>query len=117
MRPTPTERRALSTARLLTPLTLEDATALASLPDLLAFPHRHDRLRLAETRLVWAAEAWRQRELRLSLYRLALRQGDRTEIHRQRVTPLDTPTKRIRYVLTDNFHALQTAQDAAFRLF
>lgn len=116
MRPTPTERRALSTARQLTPLTVEDATALASLPDLLTFAHRHDRLRLAETRLVWAADEWHRRQLRLSLYRLALRQSDRTELHRQRVTALDRPTKRLRQALVEALHGLQTAQDAAFLL-
>ncbi len=68
MKPTPTERAALDHARTLTPLTLEDAAAIARDPDLQTFARRHDRVRLAQTRLVWAADAWQQRELRLSLY-------------------------------------------------
>lgn len=117
MRPTPTERQALATARALTPLSLEDAHALATLPDLHTFAHRHDRERLAETRLVQAAEDWQRRALRLSLYRRALRTGDRTDAAHQRVTALDTPTARIRQSLTDALTDLRDAQDAAFRLF
>ena len=117
MKPTPTERLALDKARTLTPLSIEDASALAALPDLQHFARRHDRLRLAETRLVWAAEEWDRRELRLSLYRYAVRDGDRTEIHHQRVTALDTPTKRIRERLVYHFRLLQEAETAAFRLF
>ena len=96
MKPTPTERAALDKARTLEALPLEEASELSHRPDILDFDHRHDRLRLAQTRLVWAAEEWRRRELRLDLYRYALRKGDRTEIHYHRVTALDTPTKRIR---------------------
>ena len=116
MKPTTTERLALSAARTLTALTLEDAAALASLPDLLDFVHRLDRLHLAETRLVHAAEDWHRRALRLSLYRRALREGDRTTATHDRVTALDCPTKRIRQTLTDARHALRIAQDATFLL-
>jgi len=117
MRPTPTERRALDKAATFTPLTLEEAAALCALPDLMDFPRRLDRLRLAQTRLVWAAEEWHRRELRLSLYRYAVRDGDRTEITHQRVTALDTPTKRIREELLRHFRALLDAEEAADRLF
>jgi hypothetical protein len=117
MKPTPTERLALAAARTLTALSLDDAAALAALPDLHTFAHRHDRHRLAETRLVQAADDWHHRQLRLSLYRRALRDGDRTETFRQRVTALDRPTKRIRQTLTDAHAGLKQAQDAAFRLF
>jgi len=117
MKPTPTERQALDKARTITPLTMEEAAAIAALPDLQTFARRHDRLRLAETRLVWAAEEWQRRELRLSLYRYALREGNRTEITHQRVTTLDTPTKRIRNALTYAFANLQKAEDSTFRLF
>ena len=57
------------------------------------------------------------RELRLDLYRYAVREGDRTEITHQRVTALDKPTKRIRTALTYAFHALQRAESALYRLF
>lgn len=117
MKPTPTERQALKTARTLTALSLDDAAALAARSDLHAFAHRHDRQRLAETRLVQAADDWHHRQLRLSLYHHALRDGDRTETFRQRVTALDRPTKRIRQTLTDTHAALKHAQDTAFRLF
>lgn len=117
MKPTPTERLALETARALAPLTREDAAALAELPGLLTFAHRHDRQRLAETRLVWAADDWNHRALRLSLYRRALRQNDRTGAAQDRVTALDTPTARIRRALVDALHALHAAQDESFRLF
>ena len=117
MRPTPTERLAMDTAATLTPLTLEDAAAIAALPDLLAFARRHDRLRLAQTRLVWAAEEWDRRELRLSLYRYAVRDGDRAETRHQRVTAMDTPTKRIRENLVYRLRALLEAEEAADRLF
>ena len=110
MKPTPTERQALATARTLTPLSLEDAHALATLPDLHTFAHRHDRQRLAETRLVQAADAWHHRQLRLALYRRALRDNDRTAAAQDRVTAHDTPTARLRQSLT-------AALAAAFRLF
>lgn len=117
MKPTPTERLALNAARTLTPMTMEEAAAIAALPDLQNFARRHDRLRLAETRLVWAAEEWQRRQLRLALYRYAVREGNRTEITHQRVTTLDTPTKRIRSNLTYAFQNLQKAEAATFRLF
>ena len=117
MKPTPTERLALDKARTLTPLTMDEAAANAALPDLQHFARRHDRLRLAQTRLVWAAEEWQRRQLRLDLYRYAVREGDRTEITHQRVTTLDTPTKRIRAALTYAFQNLQKAEEATFRLF
>jgi hypothetical protein len=116
MKPTPTERTALDLARTLTPLTLEDAAALARAPDLQSFARRHDRVRLAQTRLVWTAEAWQQRELRLSLYRYAVRDADRSEIHRQRVTALDTSTAHIRRALVTAHRNLLDADAAAFRL-
>ena len=87
------------------------------MPDLESFNHRHERARLAKTRLVWAAEEWHRRELRLALYRHAVRAGDRTEIHHQRVTALDTPTKRIRENLVYRLRALLEAEEAADRLF
>jgi hypothetical protein len=117
MKPTPTERAALDHARTLTPLTLEHAAALSRAPDLQTFARRHDRVRLAQTRLVWAAEAWQQRELRLSLYRYAVRDADRSEIHRQRVTALDTSTAHIRRALVTAHRNLLDAETAAFRLF
>lgn len=117
MKPTPTERLVLATARTLNPLTREGAAALAGLPDLHDFAHRHDRQRLAETRLVWAADDWHRRQLRLALYRRALREGDRTAAALDRVTALDTPTARIRQSLTAALIDLRDAQDAAFRLF
>ena len=116
MKPTPAERVALDHARTLKPMELEEASALSKTPDLLTFARRHDRVRLAQTRLVWAAETWNQRELRLSLYRYAVRDGDRCEIHRQRVTALDTPTARIRRALVEAHRALAIAEDAALRL-
>jgi len=117
MKPTPTERAALDKARGLRPLELEEASALSRAPDLQTFARRHDRVRLAQTRLVWAAENWNRRELRLSMYRYAVRDNDRTEIHYQRVTALDTSTARIRRELLDAHRALLAAEDAAFRLF
>lgn len=117
MNPTPTERLALAEARTLTALPLETAAALAGRPDLLDFRHRLDRLRLAETRLVWAADEWRRRDLRLSLYRRDLRQGDRTEAHDLRVTAIEEPTRRIRSGLLRCLRDLRHAQDFAFRLF
>ena len=116
MKPTPAERAALDHARTLVPLTLEEAAALARAPDLQTFARRHDRVRLAQTRLVWAAETWQQRELRLSLYRYAVRDADRSEIHRQRVTALDTSTAHIRRALVTAHRNLLDAEDAAFRL-
>jgi hypothetical protein len=116
MKPTPTERVALDHARKLTPLNLEDAADIARAPDLQTFARRHDRVRLAQTRLVWAADAWQQRELRLSLYHYAVRDGDRTEIHRQRVTALDTSTDRIRRTLIAAHRNLLDAEAAAFPL-
>ena len=116
MKPTPTERRALDLAATLTPLDLETASALAAAPDLATFPRRLDRLRLAETRLVWAAEEWRRRELRLALYRYALRNADRWEITHQRVTALDTPTANIRADLLRHYHAHAEAQANTTRL-
>jgi hypothetical protein len=117
MQPTPTERLALNTARTLTALSLDDAAALAALPDLQTFARRYDRQRLAETRLVQAADDWHHRQLRLSLYHRALREADRSEAAHLRVTALDRPTKRIRQTLTDAHADLKQAQDAAFRLF
>ena len=116
MKPTPTERAALDHARTLTPLDLETAAAISRATDLPTFARRHDRVRLAQTRLVWAAEAWTQRELRLSLYAYAVRDNDRTEIQYRRVTALDTPTARIRRALVDAHRALTAAEDAAGRL-
>ena len=116
MKATPAEHRALDHARTLTPLDLENAAAISRAPDLNAFARRHDRVRLAQTRLVWAAESWNQRELRLSLCRYAVRDGDRTEIQYRRVTALDTPTARIRRALVDAHRALSEAEDAADRL-
>ena len=116
MKPTPTERAALDHARTLTPLDMPTAAAIARAADLKTFARRHDRVRLAQTRLVCAAENWNQRELRLSLHRYAVRDGDRCEIHRQRITALDTSTARIRRALIENHRALTEAEDAAFRL-
>ena len=76
-----------------------------------------DRLRLAQTRLAWAAEEWDRRELRLSLYRYAVRENDRAEIRHQRVTALDTPTKRIRDSLCYRFKELQNAEESTRRFF
>jgi hypothetical protein len=117
MKPTHTERAALDAARGLTPLSMEDAAALAAAPDILTFARRHDRVRLAQTRLAEAADAWRRRELRLSLYRRALRDGDRTRAFRERVTALDIPTARIRAALVTAHRALVDAERAAFELF
>ena len=117
MKPTPTERAALDKAHALRPMELEEASALSRAPDLQTFARRHDRVRLAQTRLVWAAENWNRRELRLAMYRYAMRDGDRTEIHYHRVTSLDTPTSRIRRELLDAHRALLAAEEAAFRLF
>ena len=116
MKATPTERAALDKARGLRPLELEEASALSRAPDLQTFARRHDRVRLAQTRLVWAAENWNRRELRLSLYRYAVRDNDRTEIHYHRVTALDTSTARIRRALVDAYRALAIAEKASFRL-
>ena len=116
MKPTPAERVALDNARTLKPMELEEASALSKAPDLYTFARRHDRVRLAQTRLVWAAEVWNRRELRLSMYRYAVRDNDRTEIHYHRVTALDTSTARIRHALVDAHNALAIAEDAAFRL-
>ena len=117
MKPTPTERAALDCARTLTPLDMPTAASIARAADLQTFARRHDRVRLAQTRLVWTAENWNQRELRLSLHRYAVRDGDRTEIHSQRITALDTNTARIRRALVDAHRALTEAEDAAFRFF
>ena len=117
MKPTPAERAALAAARGVTPLSPEDAAALRAAPDLHTFTRRHDRVRLAETALADAADAWRRRELRLSLYRRALAEADRTEAFRLRVTALDVPTSRIRSALIAAHRALQQAQAAAFNLF
>ena len=117
MKPTPTERRALDRARTLTALPLEEMKPLCDAPDLQDFARRHDRVRLAETRLVWAAEEWNRRELRLALCQHALRKHDRTEISFYRVTQLDTPTRRIREDLRDCFRALEKAERAAYLLF
>jgi hypothetical protein len=116
MKPTTTERAALDQARTLTPLTLENAATIARAADLQTFARRHDRVRLAQTRLVWTAEEWHRRELRLSLYQYAVRDGDRTEIHRQRVTALDTSTDRIRRTLIAAHRNLLDAEAAADRL-
>ena len=117
MKPTPTERQALAKARTIQPMELEEAQAVAGLPDLRTFAHRVDRLRLAQTRLAWTAEEWERRQLRLALYQTALRKGDRSEIHDRRVTALDTPTKGIRRKLIDDFRALAKAETALFTLF
>jgi len=116
MKPTPTERAALDKAHGLRPMELEEASALSCAPDLQTFARRHDRVRLAQTRLVWAAENWNRRELRLAIYRYAVRANDRTEIHYHRVTALDTSTDRIRRALVDAHRALLAAEDAADRL-
>ena len=116
MKATPTERAALDRAHALKPMELEEASALSHAPDLQTFARRHDRVRLAQTRLVWAAENWNRRELRLSMYRYAVRDGDRTEIHYHRVTSLDTSTDRIRRELIDAHRALLAAEAAADRL-
>ena len=116
MNPTPTERAALDHARTLTPLDLETAAALSRAPDLHTFARRHDRVRLAQTRLVSAAETWNQRELKLSLYSHALREQDRTSIAYYRVTALDKPTAHIRCALVDAHRSLLDAEDAADRL-
>ena len=116
MQPTPPERAALDHARTLTPLDLETTAAISRAPDLQTFARRHDRARLAQTRLVCAAEAWTQRELRLSLHAHALREQDRTSIAYYRVTALDTPTARIRRALIDAHRALLDAEEAAGRL-
>jgi len=117
MKPTPTERKALDKARTLTALTLEEMESLCDAPDLQDFARRHDRVRLAETRLVWAAEDWRRRENRLALYRYAVRKGDRNDISFYRVSQLDKPTRRIREILRDSFRALEQAERAAYMLF
>ena len=116
MKPTPAERVALAHARTLKPMELEETSALSKAPDLFTFARRHDRVRLAQTRLVWAAEVWNRRELRLSLYAYAIRDNDRTEIHYHRVTALDTSTARIRRALVDAYRALAIAEKASFRL-
>jgi hypothetical protein len=116
MKTTPTERAALDKAHSLRPLELEEASALSRAPDLQTFARRHDRVRLAQTRLVWAAENWNRRELRLSMYRYAVRDNDRTEIHYHRVTALDTSTDRIRRELLDAHRALLAAEAAADHL-
>ena len=117
MKPTPTERKALDKAHTLTALPFEEMTALCDAPDLQDFVRRHDRVRLAETRLVWAAEDWRQRENRLALYRYAVRKGDRNDISFYRVSQLDKPTKRIREILIRCFRSLEDAERAAYMLF
>jgi hypothetical protein len=116
MKPTPAERVALDHAATLTPMELEEASALSKAPDLFTFARRHDRVRLAQTRLVWAAEVWRRRELQLSLYAHALREQDRSAAAYYRVTALDRATARIRHALVDADRALAIAQDAAFSL-
>ena len=63
MKAKPSERAALDLARTLTALDLETASALSKAPDLYTFARRHDRVRLAQTRLVWAAENWNRRAL------------------------------------------------------
>jgi hypothetical protein len=116
MKPTPTERAALAKAKTITPLTLEEASALRALPDLLTFARRHDRVRLAATLLVAAADDWRHRELRLALYRRALRAGDRADAFHLRVTALDAPTARLRADLLRHYLALVDAEAAAWSL-
>ena len=116
MKATHAEQRALDHARTLKPLDLETAAAISRAPDMQTFARRYDRVRLAQTRLVWAAEAWNQRELRLSLHAHALREQDRTSIAYYRVTALDTPTARIRRALVDAHRALAETEDAAGRL-
>ena len=117
MKPTPTERAALDRARTLAPLELAEASALSRAPDLNTFARRHDRVRLAQTRLVWAAEVWNRRELQLSLYAHAIREQDRTSAAYYRVTALDRSTAHLRHALVDAHRALAIAEDAAFRLF
>jgi len=116
MKPTPAERVALDHARTLTPMELEEASTLSKAPDLFTFARRHDRVRLAQTRLVWAAEVWNRRELQLSLYAHALREQDRTSAAYYRVTALVRSTARIRHALVDADRALAAAEDAAFSL-
>ena len=116
MKPTPAERVALDHARTLAPLDLEAASALSRAPDLFTFARRHDRVRLAQTRLVWAAEVWNRRELQLSLYQHGLRTGDQSATAYYRVTALDRSTARIRHALVDANRALAIAEDAAFSL-
>ena len=117
MKPTPAEHAALDRADTLTALTLEDAAALSRAADLRDFARRHDRVRLAKTILVWKAETWKKRELRLSIYAYAVRDNDRTTKHHERITALDTPTPRIRRELVDAHRKLIAAEEAAYRLF
>jgi hypothetical protein len=116
MKPTPAERAALDHARTLTPMDPEEASTLSRAPDLYTFARRHDRVRLAQTRLIDAAEVWNRRELQLSLHAHAIRTQDRTAAAYHRVTSLDTPTDRIRRALVDAHRALLAAEDTAFRL-
>lgn len=116
MKPTPAERAALDHARTLTPMDPEEASTLSRAPDLYTFARRHDRVRLAQTHLVDAAETWHRRELQLSLYAHALRTQDRTTAAYYRVTALDRSTIRIRHALIDAHRALLAAEDAAFSL-
>ena len=116
MKPTPAERMALDMARTLRALSLEESSTLSHAPDLLTFARRHDRVRLSQPRLVWAAEVWNRRELQLSLYAHALREQDRSSAAYYRVTALDRSTARIRHALVDAHRALAAAEDAAFSL-
>lgn len=116
MKPTPAERVALDHARTLKPMELEEASALSRASDLFTFARRHDRVRLAQTRLVWAAEVWNRRELQLSLYAHALREQDRTSAAYYRVTSLDRATAHIRHTLIDADRALAKAEESAYLL-
>ncbi len=116
MKPTPSERIALAKAKSLSPLTREQAFQIADNPDLSSFDGRHDRRRLAETRLVWAAEDWIRRKSRLDFVALCRREGDRNQLNYHRVTALDHPTKRIRHNLTAALESLAEAQAAEFML-
>ena len=125
MKPTPTERAALALARTIAPLPVEEFNRLATHPDLLTFAFRHDRARLAATRLAWAAEKWEDRNRRNHLYRRALDNrykpgligdGAHWALTHYRVTALDTPTKRIRASLVYAYHRALDADAAAWQL-
>lgn len=93
MKLTRTELRALALAKTITAMT--DAER-AALPDDSTTWTPLQRRRHRETRLVHAAEALNRRELRNSLYRHAVRTGDRSGICDYRVTALDRSTARLR---------------------
>jgi hypothetical protein len=64
------------------------------------------RRRYREDRLYHAAETLERRQLHNSLYRHAVRTGDKSGIHYYRVTALDTPTTRLRTGVVDAFRDL-----------